>query len=112
MGRWSLCIQAGTTGLGTPRALGAASLVSPTGSGLTEIQPLTAAVHSFLCSTPARLVGLSYDDLIGETDAVNVPGVGPDKYPSWRRRTRMTVEEAAWSFEVDDVIRCAGRRKR
>jgi 4-alpha-glucanotransferase len=73
---------------------------------------LTAAVHSFLCSTPAKLVGLSFDDLIGETDPVNVPGVGPDKYPSWRRRTRITVEEAGWSFEVDDAVRCASRRKR
>jgi 4-alpha-glucanotransferase len=73
---------------------------------------LTAAVHAFLCSTPAKLVGLSFDDLTGESDPVNVPGVGPDKYPSWKRRTRMTVEEASWSFEVDDAMRCAARRRR
>ena len=73
---------------------------------------LTGAVHTFLCSTPAKLVGLSFDDLIGESDPVNVPGVGPDKYPSWRRRTRMTVEEASWSFEVDDSMRCASRRRK
>lgn len=73
---------------------------------------LTGAVHSFLCSSPAWLVGLSYDDLVAETEPVNVPGVGPDKYPSWRRRSRMTVEEAAWSFEVDDAIRCTARRRK
>jgi 4-alpha-glucanotransferase len=72
---------------------------------------LTAAVHEFLCATPSDLVGLSFDDLIGEVDPVNVPGVGPDKYPSWRRRTRMTMEEASWSFEVDDAIRCRSRRR-
>jgi 4-alpha-glucanotransferase len=72
----------------------------------------TRAVHAFLCSTPAKLVGLSFDDLIAEQEPVNVPGVGPDKFPSWRRRTRMSVEEAGWSFEVDDVIRCASRRRR
>ena len=72
---------------------------------------LTSAAHEFLCSTPCDLVGLSFDDLIGEVDPVNVPGVGPEKYPSWRRRTRMTMEEVSWSFEVDDSIRCKSRRR-
>jgi 4-alpha-glucanotransferase len=71
---------------------------------------LAGAVHDFLCSTASNLVGLSLDDLTGETEPVNVPGVGPDKHPSWRRRTRMTIEEVSWSFEVDDAIRCKGRR--
>ena len=71
---------------------------------------LAGAAHEFLCSTPADLVGLSLDDLIGEVDPVNVPGVGPDKYASWRRRTRMTMEEVSWSFEVDDTMRCKSRR--
>ena len=72
---------------------------------------LAGRVHEFLCSTPAELVGMSLDDLTGETDPVNVPGVGPDRYPSWRRKTRMTMEQIAWSFEVDDAMRCPGRRR-
>lgn len=71
---------------------------------------LTGAVHDFLDVTPSYLVGLSFDDLIGEVDPVNVPGVTQDTYPSWRRRTRRTMEEVSWSFEVDDTIRCENRR--
>jgi 4-alpha-glucanotransferase len=73
------------------------------------LRRFTAAVHEFLCGTPSSLVGLSLDDLTGEVEPVNVPGVGPDKYPSWRRRSRMTMEEIGWNFEVDDSMRCAGR---
>jgi 4-alpha-glucanotransferase len=72
---------------------------------------LAGAVHDFLCDSPAMLVGVSYADLIGEVNPVNVPGVGPDRYPSWRQRTRMTLEETTWSFEVDDTFRCSDRRK-
>jgi 4-alpha-glucanotransferase len=73
---------------------------------------LTSVVHEFLCSTPAALIGQSLDDLVGETEAVNAPGVGPDKYPSWRRKSRMTMEEISWSFAVDDAMRCAQRREK
>lgn len=73
---------------------------------------LTARVHEFLCSTPAVLVGQSLDDLSGEVEPVNVPGVGPDVYPSWRRKSRMTMEEISWSFAVDDAMRCDERRSR
>jgi len=71
---------------------------------------LTAAAHDFLCASPASLVGASLDDLMGEVDPVNVPGVGADQYPSWRRKTRMTLEEIGWSFEADDALRCLRRR--
>jgi 4-alpha-glucanotransferase len=72
----------------------------------------TTAAHNFLCSTKAMLVGLSLDDIMGEREPVNLPGVGPDKYPSWRRRSRMTVEELGWSFEADAMLGCDDRRSR
>jgi 4-alpha-glucanotransferase len=75
-------------------------------------QKLTASVHEFLGSTPASLVGESLDDLTGEIEPVNVPGVSPATYPSWRRRSRMTVEEIAWSFSVDEAMQCEDRRGR
>lgn len=73
---------------------------------------LIARAHEFLCSSPAVLVGQSLDDLTGEVEPVNVPGVGPDAYPSWRRKSRMTIEEISWSFAVDDAMRCIERRSK
>jgi 4-alpha-glucanotransferase len=61
---------------------------------------LREAVHSFLRRTPSWLVGLSLDDLTGEVEPVNLPGVSPDKWPSWTRRMTMSMEEMTASLDV------------
>ena len=79
--------------------------------GRSDISPreLCAAVHEMVCLTPSVLVGLALDDLAGESEPVNLPGVGQEKFESWTRKMRDPIEAIALSAETALPQRTGGR---
>ncbi|MFO1151492.1 MAG: glycogen debranching protein GlgX [Alsobacter sp.] len=66
-----------------------------TGAG-AEFLPasVAVAVHAFVAEAPSSLMLAQVDDLVGETDAVNLPGTDRER-PNWRRRLARPVGELA-----------------
>ncbi len=44
---------------------------------------MVAALYGFLARTPARLIGVSLADAVGDREPQNIPGTS-DQYPNWR----------------------------
>jgi 4-alpha-glucanotransferase len=76
----------------------------PVGDHPTTDLALREAVHSFLRRTPSWLVGLSLDDLAGEVEPVNLPGVASDRWPSWTRRMTMSLDAMSESADVQRAL--------
>lgn len=85
--------------------------------GVEEAAPYEAVAAGwarFLGRTQCPLVGLPLDDLVGETEPVNLPGVPPDQHPSWTRRMSVPVEalgrQPAWGSALRGLARARGGR--
>ncbi|MEX2205594.1 MAG: 4-alpha-glucanotransferase [Myxococcota bacterium] len=70
---------------------------------------LGAAVNAHLARTPARLVAIGLDDLAGETEPLNLPGVSVQRRRSWSRRMQRAFEEIAADPRVRAQIAFADR---
>ena len=53
------------------------------------------AVYAYLARTPCWLVGVQLEDVTGQLLQVNVPGTTEDRFPNWRRKLGVAVEDLA-----------------
>ncbi len=78
----------------------------PDGS-LTEdeiIRHFTIAVERFLARSPSQLLMLNLDDLLAESEQLNLPGT-VNEYPNWRRKCSAPLEALATDPFVGDVVK-------
>ena len=51
------------------------------------------AIHAYLARTPARLVVVQPEDILGVAEQVNLPGSSDAQHPNWRRRLPLDIED-------------------
>jgi 4-alpha-glucanotransferase len=84
----------------------------PRGGSRGDLDQIAPAVTGFLCRTPAPLVGISLDDLVGEPEPVNLPGVGAKHHRSWTRRMRVPLDELPRKPLVRATLRAVPAERR
>jgi len=55
-------------------------------------EALVAAVHAFIAQSPSQLLVANLEDLVGQSEQMNLPGTDRDLYPNWRRRLHVPLE--------------------
>lgn len=56
---------------------------------------LDEAVHKFLGRSQSPVVVLQLEDILGVTELQNLPGTDRDKYPNWRHKLPINIEDLA-----------------
>jgi len=78
----------------------------------TATRAVLQACLSYLGKSRARFVLINLEDLWLETRSQNVPGTG-EKFPSWRRKARYSLEEFCRMKDVRDILdMISGLRKK
>ncbi|MEW6514664.1 MAG: 4-alpha-glucanotransferase [Pseudomonadota bacterium] len=63
---------------------------------LPELTPdVIAAIHAFLARSPAMLLVVQPEDLLGMQEQINVPGTLENQHPNWQRKLPLPIEN--WS---------------
>jgi 4-alpha-glucanotransferase len=73
---------------------------------------IARAAHAFLARTPSLLVAASLDDLAGEREPVNLPGVPNERHRSWSRRMRDPLPALLASAELSRRLEPLRERSR
>jgi 4-alpha-glucanotransferase len=76
----------------------------------TDTAAIARAAQLFLARTPSRLVALGLDDLAGEREPLNLPGIPVDVHRSWSRRMQREMEELADDSSLCTLVQSAATR--
>ncbi len=65
---------------------------------------LVLSAHGFLARTPAWLVAVQLEDVLGVREQANLPGT-VDEHPNWRRKLPLAIEELSDHPMLNDIAR-------
>jgi len=91
------------------RALADAGLLPEgIGSDPADVPAMTSelalAIHRYLARTPAKLVVVQLEDIIGALDQTNLPGT-TTQHPNWRRKLGLSLEQLRHDRRFDATAR-------
>ena len=75
-----------------------------------DADSLTRAAQRFVARTPSRLVALGLDDLAGEREPLNLPGVPVERHRSWSRRMRRELESLLSDPDLRGLLQTTAAR--
>lgn len=71
---------------------------------------LVAAIHIYLARTPAKVMMVHIEDLLGQIEQVNLPGT-TNEYPNWRRKLSLTLEDWRADARIKTVAEALCRER-
>jgi 4-alpha-glucanotransferase len=75
-----------------------------------DADTLSRAAQRFVARTPSRLVALGLDDLAGEREPLNLPGVPVERHRSWSRRMRRELDDLLADSELRALLQTTAAR--
>ncbi len=55
--------------------------------------PFITAIHTYLARSPAKVLAIQPEDILGMVEQANLPGTLDDQHPNWRRRLTLDLED-------------------
>ena len=74
-------------------------------AGVSEMTPaLALAIHRYLARSPARVLLVQAEDMLGETEQANLPGT-VSGHPNWQRKLSLDLEDWATDARLTETAR-------
>lgn len=65
---------------------------------------LSAAVHALVSRTFSKVFMVQFEDMLGQSEQINLPGTVEPLYPNWRRRLTMPLEDLVNDERVRRIV--------
>jgi (1->4)-alpha-D-glucan 1-alpha-D-glucosylmutase len=95
-------------------ALGAEGLLESSQHPLAQpamTSEMVRAVLVFLARSPAKLLEIQPEDVLGQIDQVNLPGSLASQHPNWRRKLTLDLEEWAGDARFQALRKALGEAR-